>query len=144
MPLLIFYLDVSHPFTRLFFARLQTLPSSQLTPLSKAYVNLLYEMGHLEAHDSHSWSSPRRSVASPSSILDTIRISYPMFRGVFQHDSQEFMRAFLSDLHDELKFKPFDESKFPPISNSCCKFRILDMEIIVYLVFHMPFLQIDI
>ncbi|VDM16442.1 unnamed protein product [Hydatigera taeniaeformis] len=62
-------------------------------------------MGHLEDQG--------RSVASPYNVLDVIRISYPMFRGVVQQDSQEFMRAFLGDLHDETKVKPFDDSKFP-------------------------------
>ena len=107
----------SHPFTKLFFARLQTLSNKPLAPLSKAYLNLLYEMGYSDEHVS------RRSVASPSSLLEAIRMSHPMYRGLSQHDSQEFMRAFLNDLHDELKFKPFDESKFPPIPKltSCCK-----------------------
>ncbi|KAL5111669.1 Ubiquitin carboxyl-terminal hydrolase 20 [Taenia crassiceps] len=72
-------------------------------------------MGYLEDQgylSRSSWTSFGRSVASPYKVLDVIRISYPVFRGVFQHDSQEFMRAFLSDLHDEIKLKPFDDSKF--------------------------------
>nr|CDS23569.1 ubiquitin carboxyl terminal hydrolase 20 [Echinococcus granulosus] len=109
-------LKISHPFTKLFFARVQTLPITSQVPLSKAYLGLLFEMGHLEDQEDvprPTWPSYRRSAASPYNVLDVIRISYPMFRGVFQHDSQEFMRAFLSDIHDELKFRPFDDSKFP-------------------------------
>lgn len=83
-------------------------------------------MGYLEDRGylpRPSWSSFGRYVASPYKVLDVIRISYPMFRGVFQHDSQEFMRAFLGDLHDEIKFKPFDDSKFPcsPNPPGCSK-----------------------
>nr|VZI12187.1 unnamed protein product [Spirometra erinaceieuropaei] len=61
--------------------------------LATAYRNLLSEI----------WSATRPRVAVPNSVLNAIRAVHPMFRGFAQHDSPEFIRAFLNDLHEELK-----------------------------------------
>ncbi|VDN13135.1 unnamed protein product [Dibothriocephalus latus] len=61
--------------------------------LATAYTNLLSEL----------WSSTRPRVAVPNSVLNAIRAVHPIFRGFAQHDSPEFIRAFLNDLHEELK-----------------------------------------
>ncbi|VUZ47072.1 unnamed protein product [Hymenolepis diminuta] len=98
------------PFTRLFYARAQTLSRLSQVPLSKAYLELLIDMGHL---DDQADTSVRHKHATPSRILDVMRITHPIFRGLYQQDSQEFLRAFLGDLHEELKLVPFNESKYP-------------------------------
>jgi ubiquitin carboxyl-terminal hydrolase 20/33 len=51
------------------------------------------------------WSSKRRhnGYIVPNGILQGIRIVHPMFRGFQQHDTQEFLRCFMDQLHEELK-----------------------------------------
>lgn len=71
-------------------------------------------MGHL---DDETNSPFRRRNVYPSNILDVMRIAHPIFRGFYQQDSTEFLRAFLGDLHDELKITPFNESKYPPLDS---------------------------
>lgn len=39
----------------------------------------------------------------PSGLLACIRNVHPMFRGFHQHDTQEFLRCFMDQLHEELK-----------------------------------------
>ncbi|XP_058062802.1 ubiquitin carboxyl-terminal hydrolase 20 [Anopheles bellator] len=60
--------------------------------LAKQYHKLIREM----------WCKNRRYVV-PGSILCGIRIVHPMFRGYQQHDTQEFLRCFMDQLHEELK-----------------------------------------
>lgn len=67
-------------------------------------------MGHL---DDQVDTFIRHKHSTPSRILDVMRITHPIFRGLYQQDSQEFLRAFLGDLHEELKLVPFNESKYP-------------------------------
>ncbi|VDN97101.1 unnamed protein product [Rodentolepis nana] len=102
-------LNVS-PFTRLFNARAQTWSQQSQMPLSKAYLQLLNDMGHLDVQVG---APIRRNAATPGRILDVMRIAHPIYRGFYQHDSQEFLRTFLGDLHEELKLTPFNESKYP-------------------------------
>ena len=45
----------------------------------------------------------RPSHLVPSSIAGGIKILYPMFRGYTQQDTQEFLRCFMDQLHEELK-----------------------------------------
>ena len=39
---------------------------------------------------------------APSSLLYAVKTVYPMFRGFQQHDSQEFLRCLMAQLHEEL------------------------------------------
>lgn len=62
--------------------------------LSRCYRELINEL----------WSSKNNSqYAVPASIIRTIKCIYPAFRGCTQQDTQEFLRCFLEQLHDELK-----------------------------------------
>ncbi|XP_035890823.1 ubiquitin carboxyl-terminal hydrolase 20 isoform X2 [Anopheles stephensi] len=69
-----------------------TNPSVAKPGLAKHYHKLIREM----------WCKNRRYVV-PSGILCGIRIVHPMFRGYQQHDTQEFLRCFMDQLHEELK-----------------------------------------
>ncbi|XP_050443595.1 ubiquitin carboxyl-terminal hydrolase 20 [Adelges cooleyi] len=61
--------------------------------LSRAYHRLLQEI----------WHTKRPGYVTPTTILYTMRNVYPMFRGFHQHDTQEFLRCFMDQLHEELK-----------------------------------------
>ncbi|XP_027846553.2 ubiquitin carboxyl-terminal hydrolase 20-like isoform X2 [Aphis gossypii] len=61
--------------------------------LSRAYHRLIQEI----------WHTKRPGYVTPTSILYTMRSAYPMFRGFHQHDTQEFLRCFMDQLHEELK-----------------------------------------
>ncbi|XP_053669457.1 ubiquitin carboxyl-terminal hydrolase 20 [Anopheles marshallii] len=69
-----------------------TNPAVTKPGLAKHYHKLIREM----------WCKNRRYVI-PSGILCGIRIVHPMFRGYQQHDTQEFLRCFMDQLHEELK-----------------------------------------
>lgn len=51
------------------------------------------------------WRKNKRSngFVVPSGILYGIRSVHPMFKGFQQHDTQEFLRCFMDQLHEELK-----------------------------------------
>ncbi|XP_067006537.1 ubiquitin carboxyl-terminal hydrolase 20 [Anabrus simplex] len=61
--------------------------------LSRSYHRLVQEM----------WHRKRPGYVVPSGILYGIRNVHPMFRGYQQHDTQEFLRCFMDQLHEELK-----------------------------------------
>ncbi|XP_039297772.1 ubiquitin carboxyl-terminal hydrolase 20 [Nilaparvata lugens] len=61
--------------------------------LSKAYHRLMQEL----------WDLKGRGYVAPSGVLYCVRNVYPMFRGCHQHDTQEFLRCFMDQLHEELK-----------------------------------------
>lgn len=61
--------------------------------ISRAYQKLIKEM----------WSRRTRGYVVPNGILYGIRNVHPMFRGYQQHDTQEFLRCFMDQLHEELK-----------------------------------------
>ncbi|KAL1512718.1 hypothetical protein ABEB36_002261 [Hypothenemus hampei] len=55
---------------------------------------------------------------TPSGILYGIRNVHPMFRGYHQHDTQEFLRNFMDQLHEELK---------QPLAPEMCNINDTDM-----------------
>src|ERR1700733_9081811 len=60
--------------------------------LSKSYWRLVKEI----------WDSRRPSYVVPSGIAHGIKNVCPAFRGYNQQDTQEFLRCFLDQLHEEL------------------------------------------
>lgn len=77
------------------------------------------------------WIRRSSHYAVPTSIIRNIRCFYPAFRGCTQQDTQEFLRCFLEQLHDELK-QPVrresistdeshlaEEGDLPPKTNNC-------------------------
>lgn len=68
--------------------------------LSHSYSELIREI----------WSSRKNQYAVPASIIRNIKCIYPAFRGCTQQDTQEFLRCFLEQLHDELK-QPVNKRK---------------------------------
>ncbi|KAJ4429108.1 hypothetical protein ANN_26109 [Periplaneta americana] len=73
--------------------------------LSRSYHRLVQEM----------WHRKRPGYVVPSGILYGIRSVHPMFRGYQQHDTQEFLRCFMDQLHEELK-EPLTESAVSNVS----------------------------
>lgn len=61
--------------------------------LSLNYMNMVKDM----------WNRKTRGYVVPNGILSGIRAVNPMFRGYHQHDTQEFLRCFMDQLHEELK-----------------------------------------
>ncbi|XP_022900534.1 ubiquitin carboxyl-terminal hydrolase 20 [Onthophagus taurus] len=61
--------------------------------LSRTYQMLVKDM----------WLNKNGGYINPQGILYGIRNVYPMFRGYQQHDTQEFLRNFMDQLHEELK-----------------------------------------
>lgn len=61
--------------------------------LSRSYQKLIRDM----------WNNKSRCFITPNAILYGIRNVHPMFRGYHQHDTQEFLRCFMDQLHEELK-----------------------------------------
>jgi len=49
------------------------------------------------------WDPKSPQYAVPTSIIRSVKCIYPAFRGCTQQDTQEFLRCFLEQLHDELK-----------------------------------------
>lgn len=49
------------------------------------------------------WNTGGSQYAVPTSIIRNIKCIYPAFRGCTQQDTQEFLRCFLEQLHDELR-----------------------------------------
>ena len=60
--------------------------------LAQAYLLLLREL----------WTSKSKSYVAPSKLLLAFKSAHPMFRGYHQQDSQEFLRCFMDQLHEEL------------------------------------------
>lgn len=61
--------------------------------LAKSYLRLIKEL----------WLNKRRGYIVPDEIIRGISTIHPMFRGYQQHDTQEFLRCFMDQLHEELK-----------------------------------------
>ncbi|CAH0717845.1 unnamed protein product, partial [Brenthis ino] len=89
-------LSNTQPLTSYFLecaAAVAVLAGDKKPGLSRAYQKLIKEM----------WSRKTRGYVVPNGILYGIRNVHPMFRGYHQHDTQEFLRCFLDQLHEELK-----------------------------------------
>ncbi|EDW02593.1 GH19806 [Drosophila grimshawi] len=69
-------------------------PRSKPGGLAKSYQRLMQEMW-LQVDEPKDYLAPR-------GILYGIRSVHPMFRGYQQHDTQEFLRCFMDQLHEEL------------------------------------------
>lgn len=61
--------------------------------LAKSYLHLIRDL----------WLHKRRGYVVPDEIIRGISSIHPMFRGYQQHDTQEFLRCFMDQLHEELK-----------------------------------------
>ena len=61
--------------------------------LGQAYAKLMHELWQGEG---------RHEFVAPTAVLHAIKQTWPMFRGFQQHDSQEFLRCFMDQLHKEL------------------------------------------
>ncbi|CAG9792651.1 unnamed protein product [Diatraea saccharalis] len=88
-------------------AAVHVLTADKKPAISRAYQKLIKEM----------WSRKTRGYVVPSGILYGIRNVYPMFRGYHQHDTQEFLRCFMDQLHEELKEPVYDSMAGDKISS---------------------------
>ncbi|CAH2986564.1 unnamed protein product [Chilo suppressalis] len=79
-------------------AAVYVLAADKKPAISRAYQKLIKEI----------WSRKTRGYVVPNGILYGIRNVYPMFRGYHQHDTQEFLRCFMDQLHEELKEPVWD------------------------------------
>ncbi|KAL0861562.1 hypothetical protein ABMA27_009068 [Loxostege sticticalis] len=79
-------------------AAVAVLAADKKPGISRAYQKLIKEM----------WSRKTRGYVVPNGILYGIRNVHPMFRGYHQHDTQEFLRCFMDQLHEELKEPVWD------------------------------------
>ena len=71
----------------------QSNPTRSKIGLAKSYNRLIKEL----------WLNKRRGYIVPDEIIRGISTIHPMFRGYQQHDTQEFLRCFMDQLHEELK-----------------------------------------
>ncbi|XP_045505352.1 ubiquitin carboxyl-terminal hydrolase 20 [Colias croceus] len=96
-------LSNTQPLTSYFMecaAAVSVLAADKKPGLSRAYQKLIKEM----------WSRKTRGYVVPNGILYGIRHVHPMFRGYQQHDTQEFLRCFMDQLHEELKEPVWDNT----------------------------------
>lgn len=71
--------------------------------LAKSYLRLIKEL----------WLNKSRGYIVPDEIIRGISTIHPMFRGYQQHDTQEFLRCFMDQLHEELKEVTPPPPEFP-------------------------------
>ncbi|XP_076455009.1 ubiquitin carboxyl-terminal hydrolase 20-like [Babylonia areolata] len=82
------------PLTRFFLDCQGCIRPDRSPMLSKSYAKLISEL----------WHKKRLSYVVPSGIVSGIKVVHPMFRGYTQQDAQEFLRCFMDQLHEELKY----------------------------------------
>lgn len=91
--------------------------SEDKLPLTKAYCKFIKEIWEQTSNDGTRFPS-----IIPKSVLNNIRNVYPMFRGFQQHDTQEFLRCFMDQLHEELKVSfPSSKGTVMPSQYEHCK-----------------------
>ncbi|KAK9510910.1 hypothetical protein O3M35_005587 [Rhynocoris fuscipes] len=81
--------------------------------LTSALHNLILDM----------WSGIGQEYLIPAPILYAISHTHPMFRGFQQHDSQEFLRCLMDQLHEEMKVAGLE-----PLSNTFCQDESSDID----------------
>ncbi|XP_072015961.1 ubiquitin carboxyl-terminal hydrolase 20-like [Amphiura filiformis] len=81
------------PFTHFFLECPGYVKTEKKPYLAKTYQKLMEEI----------WGKRRPSYLTPSSLINTIKTVFPMFKGFTQQDTQEFLRCFMDRLHEELK-----------------------------------------
>lgn len=89
-------LSNTEPLTKFFLdcgLVVQLLSDGRKPGLSRTYLALMRDI----------WLKRNGGYVTPSGILYGIRTVHPMFRGYHQHDTQEFLRNFMDQLHEELK-----------------------------------------
>ncbi|XP_030369755.1 ubiquitin carboxyl-terminal hydrolase 20 [Scaptodrosophila lebanonensis] len=101
----------------------QSAPRCKPAGLAKSYLRLMDDIWQQT-------DDPKEFIA-PRGILYGIRSVHPMFRGYQQHDTQEFLRCFMDQLHDELteqihalqqndeKAESTDDDKDDDATNAC-------------------------
>ena len=72
------------------------------TGVSKAYMNHIKDIWTVQNEQSTQHPFYGNRYVAPSRLMLAFKNAYPMFRGFHQHDSQEFLRCFLDQLHEEL------------------------------------------
>ncbi|XP_074655920.1 ubiquitin carboxyl-terminal hydrolase 20-like [Tubulanus polymorphus] len=81
------------PLTRYFLDCAGFVRTDKKPMLCRSYLKLVSEM----------WHRRRPSYMVPSSVLNAIKLVHPMFKGYSQQDTQEFLRCFMDQIHEELK-----------------------------------------
>ncbi|XP_053380391.1 ubiquitin carboxyl-terminal hydrolase 20-like [Mercenaria mercenaria] len=88
------------PLTRFFLDCSGYVHSDRNLSLSRNYMKLMNEI----------WHRKRPSYLVPSGIVSGIKLVHPMFRGYSQQDTQEFLRCFMDQLHEECKQPIIEEA----------------------------------
>uniref|UniRef100_A0A0L8FQP6 ubiquitinyl hydrolase 1 n=1 Tax=Octopus bimaculoides TaxID=37653 RepID=A0A0L8FQP6_OCTBM len=86
------------PLTRFFLDCYGFVRPDRNPMLSRHYLRLISEI----------WHKKRPSYVVPNGIANGIKSVHPMFKGYTQQDTQEFLRCFMDQLHEELKQPMFD------------------------------------
>ena len=72
------------------------------TGVAKAYMNHVKDIWTPQNDQSTQHPYYGNRYIAPSRLMMAFKTAFPMFRGFHQHDSQEFLRCFLDQLHEEL------------------------------------------
>ena len=72
------------------------------TGVAKAYMNHIKDIWTIQNDNATQHPYYGNRYVAPSRLMIAFKNAFPMFRGFHQHDSQEFLRCFLDQLHEEL------------------------------------------